>query len=150
MCTYTKLLNRNSVLIKSQFLTSIIWRGKRLYAENFFLELLFLLKQNSVFYHFDVFYYSFLNLRPMLTLQLVKVGSTSVGAPSPISERKRRLKAIRFMLLSVKAELGYISLKNLINLIMLIYLGKANLASQRKFDLYAEGINNLFYVYKIK
>jgi len=136
----------SSYAIKSHFLNSLIWRGHKLTAELFVHNLLFRLKKISKFNQFDMFYYSTLNLRPLISLRPVRVGSVVFRVPSPTSEHRRRLYAIKFILSSAKDSRGSVTLDRIVSLLQAVYFASKNQASDRKFLLYKEALDNLVFV----
>lgn len=139
-----------SYAIKGHLLNSLIWRGRKLNAENFIHNLLFKLKQTGNFYQFDIFYYSMLNLRPMISLRPVKVGSVVFRVAAPASEHRRRLYAIKFLLVSAKDTRGLISLDRVSDLLRLVYFASKNAASERKFMLYKEALDNRLFMRRLR
>lgn len=140
----------NSYAIKSHFLNSLIWRGRKLTAEVFIHELLFRLKKSADFYQFDMFYYSTLNLRPLIALKPLKVGSLVFEVPAPASDHRRRLYAIKFILMSAKDSRGLVSLDRVVTLLQSVYFASKNPASDRKFLLYKEALDNRLFIRKLR
>lgn len=136
--------------IKNHFICSIIWRGKKLTAENFFISILFYLKATTELCPIDVFYYSLLSLRPLVFLRPTKVGSTTYRTPAPISDHHRRLYAIKFLLQSSRDSRGLITIERVGGLLNSIYLAEKNTASEKKFSLYKEALDNRSFIRFIK
>lgn len=140
----------NPLLIKSHFLNSLIWRGKKLTAEKFFHNIIFSLKSTTVYNQFDIFYYSMLNLRPMISLRPVKVGSVVYKTPAPLSDHRRRLYSIKFLLSSSRDSRGSITSERIVSLLESVYFGTKNSASDKKFALYREGLGNRLFIRKLR
>lgn len=133
---------KNFRAIKNHFINSLIWRGKKLTAENFFVSVLLGLKRLNELNSLDVFYYSILSLRPLVFLRPVKVGSVTYRTPSPISPHYRRLYAIKFLLHSSKDSRGLITVERVSSTLNAIYFAEKNAAIEKKFTLYKEAIDN--------
>ena len=104
----------------------------------------------SPFSPFDVFYYSMLNLRPLVFLRPVRVGSVFYKTPAPITDHKRRLLALKFIFQSVKDSRGSITIERVATILNSIYFAIKNPASDRKFALYREAMDNRSFAYKIR
>lgn len=141
---------QNFRLIKNHFINSVIWRGKKITAENFFVSILFYLKHNTKLNPIDVFYYSLLSLRPLVFLRPTRVGSITYRIPAPISAHNRRLYAIKFLLHSARDSRSLVTVDRIGSLLNSIYLAEKNAASEKKFTLYKEAIDNRSFVYRIK
>ena len=89
-----------------------------------------------------MFYYGLLNLRPLVFLRPIKVGSVTYRTPAPISDHQRRLYALKFLFLSAKDSRGLVKSNRVAALLNSIYLAERNLAMDRKFALYKEAIDN--------
>lgn len=141
---------RNYRSIKNHFINSIIWRGSKLTAENFYVSVLFRLKTITDLNPTDVFYYSLLSLRPLVFLRPTRVGSVTYKTPAPISAHNRRLYAIKFLLQSSRDSRGLITVDRVSFLLNTIYLAEKNAASDKKFSLYKEAIDNRSFIRFIK
>lgn len=141
---------RNYRSIKNHFINSLIWRGKKLAAENFFASVLFSLKSITSSCPIDVFYYSLLSLRPLVFLRPTRVGSVLYRTPAPISPHHRRSYAIKFLLQSSKDSRNLITVERVGNLLNSIYLSEKNVASEKKFSLYKEAMSNRSFIRFIK
>jgi len=141
---------KSSKAIKTHFLNSLIWRGRKVTAENFFNLILMNLKKMSAVNSMDVFYFSTLNLRPLVFLMPVKVGSMTYRTPAPISNHKRRLYAIKFLLQSAKDSRGSVTVERISVLLNSIYFANKNAASDKKFALYKEAMDNRSFVRKLR
>jgi ribosomal protein S7 len=97
-----------------------------------------------------MFYYSILNLRPLISLKPVKVGSVVFKVPAPASDHRRRLYAIKFIIMSARDTRGLISLDRVLSLLQSVYFATKNSASERKFLLYKEALDNRLFIRKLK
>lgn len=141
---------RNYRLIKNHFINSLIWRGGKITAENFFVTILFYLKNSTELNALDIFYYSILSLRPLVFLRPVKVGSVTYKTPAPISDHHRRLYAIKFLLQSSRDSRGLITVERVSAILNSIYLAERNAASEKKFSLYREAMENRSFIRFVK
>jgi len=132
--------------IKSHFINSLIWRGRKLTAERFFSTLLMSLKNKTSIAPLDVFYYSMLSLRPLVFLRPVRVGSVFYKVPAPITEHRRRLYAIKFVLQSAQDSRGLITLDRVQHLLHSIYTATKNAAFDKKIIVYREALENRSFI----
>ena len=132
--------------LKNHFLNSLIWRGRKITAENFFTSILLELKSLIDLDAFEVFYFSTLSLRPFVFLRPVKVGSVNYRVPAPISMHKRRLYAVKFILQAAKDSRGLLTTTRISSILSDIYLGNKNLASDKKYNLYLEATSNVSFI----
>lgn len=98
----------------------------------------------------DIFYYSILSLRPLVFLRPVKVGSVTYKTPAPISDHHRRLYAIKFLLQSSRDSRGLITVERVSAILNSIYLAERNAASEKKFSLYREAMENRSFIRFVK
>lgn len=90
----------------------------------------------------EIFYYSLLSLRPLVFLRPVRVGSVTYRTPSPISPHHRRLYAIKFLLHSARDSRGLVTVERVASSINAIYFAERNSATEKKFSLYKEAMEN--------
>lgn len=136
--------------IKNHFLNSLIWRGRKISAEKFFTSILLHLKLQNDVSPFEVFYYSSLNLRPLVFLRPVKVGSVAYRVPAPITNHKRRLYAIKFILQTVRDSRGSITVERIVNVLLSIYNANKNAAFDKKIALYEEAMDNRSFIRNLR
>lgn len=141
---------KNFRAIKNHFINSLIWRGKKLTAENFFVSVLVELKSLNVLKPMDIFYFSILSLRPLVFLRPTKVGSVTYKTPSPISPHHRRLYAIKFLLQSAKDSRGLVTIGRIASTLNSIYMAEKNSAVEKKFNLYKEAMDNRSFIRLLK
>jgi len=91
-----------------------------------------------------------LNLRPLVFLRPIRVGSVTYRVPAPINDHHRRLYAIKFILQSARDTRGSVTLDRVYSLIYSIYAGNKNSASDKKFNLYKEAMDNRSFVRKLR
>lgn len=133
---------KNYRAIKTHFINSLIWRGCKVTAENFFVSILFSLKAVNSSSPIEVFYYSILSLRPLVSLRLVKVGSVTYRTPAPISTHHRRFYAIKFLLHSSKDSRGLVTVQRITDTLNRIFFSEKNAATDKKMAVYREAIAN--------
>lgn len=136
--------------IKSHFINSLIWRGRKLTAERFFFSLLAALKTNSAVAPLEIFYYSMLSLRPLVFLRPVRVGSIFYKVPAPITEHRRRLYAIKFVLQSAEDSRGLITLERVHSLLKSIYSANKNPAFDKKIAVYRDALDNRSFIKRLR
>ena len=119
-------------------------------AEKLVHSILFTLKQNHLFYQFDIFYYSLLRLRPLVLLRPVKVGASIFPVPAPISDHKRRLYAIKFVLSSSKNSRGSVDVGKIAPLLFATYTATKNAALDKKLNVYRDAIDNRMFIRNLK
>ncbi len=140
----------NARSIKNHFLNSLIKCGRKLSAEKFLAAVLVQLKARSDLSPYDIFYYSTLNLRPLVFLRPLKVGSTVYRTPAPITNHKRRLYAIAFILSAVKDSRGSITVDRMQDLFMSVYNATKNVAFEKKASMYEEAMSNRSFIRRLK
>ena len=136
--------------IKNHFLNSLIWRGRKISAEKFFTSVLVQLKLQNDANPFDVFYYSTLNLRPLVFLRPIKVGSVTYRVPAPITNHNRRLYAIKFILQTVRDSMGSITVERVSSILLSIYTASKNAAFDKKIALYEEAMDNRSFIRNLR
>lgn len=119
-------------------------------AEKFFTSIIVYLKATDPSNAFNIFYFSLHNLRPLVFLRPVKVGSTFYKTPAPIDRHHRRLFAIKFIFQAARDNKGKITVKKMGDLILSIYSGEKNLATEKKFEFYREAFSNRSFIRFIK
>jgi len=136
--------------IKEHFINSLIWRGRKVAAEYFLTNTLMRLKKLNEVAPFDVFYYSSLNLRPLVFLRPVRVGSVIYRVPGPISGHRQRLYAIKFILQAIKDSRDSITVERLALLLTSIYRASKNVAVEKKMAIYREAADNRSFIRYLK
>lgn len=136
--------------IKSHFINSLIWRGRKLTAEKFFLILLRSLKSNTLGEPLEIFYYSTLSLRPLVFLRPVRIGSVYYKVPAPITEHRRRLYAVKFIVKAAEDSRGLITLERVHSLICSIYAANKNAAFDKKIAVYRDALDNRSFIKKLR
>lgn len=91
-----------------------------------------------------------LNLRPLVFLRPVRAGSTWYKTPAPITDHKRRLFAIKFILQAARDSRGSITIERVAALLNDIYMANKNAASEKKFALYKEAMENRGFIRYMK
>lgn len=142
--------SKNAYAIKKYFVQNLIWKGKKITAEYYLHQLLYNFKINKKFHSFDVLYFSLLDLRPLISLKSVKLGSVIFKVPAPISEHRRQLFSIKSILISAKDSRGKIKINKLTDLMLSLFTGTKNLANSKKINLYREAIDNSMFVRYLK
>lgn len=99
---------------------------------------------------FDIFYYSSLNLRPLVFLRPIKVGSVTYRVPAPITNHNRRLYAIKFILQTVRDSRGSITVERISSILLSIYNASKNAAFDKKIALYEEAMDNRSFIRNLR
>jgi ribosomal protein S7 len=136
--------------VKNHFICSLIWRGRKVAAENFFTSTLMHLKKLNVCRPLNIFYYALLSLRPLVFLRPLKRGSVTYRVPVPISVHRRRLYAIKFVFQAVKDARGSITVDRISTLLNVIYNSGKNPASDKKIALYREALSNRSFIRRLR
>lgn len=119
-------------------------------AEKFFTAILVQLKLQGDVSPFEIFYYSALNLRPLVFLRPIKVGSVTYRVPAPITNHKRRLYAIKFILQTVRDSRGSITVERVSSILFSIYNASKNAAFDKKIALYSEAMDNRSFIRNLR
>jgi len=131
------------------FFQSMIWRGRKLWAYNFMLNLKYELKLKENFEFHISFLFSLLNITPHIILSYLKIGGAKQGVPLAISWKKKITYAIKWMRIALKNKHKKIKLKFLLEeLIMSIY--NKGLTFNQKKRTYIEGFSNRFLLKRFK
>jgi ribosomal protein S7 len=127
----------------------MIWRGRKLWAYNFMLNLKYELKLKENFEFHISFLFSLLNITPHIILSYLKIGGAKQGVPLAISWKKKITYAIKWMRIALKNKHKKIKLKFLLEeLIMSIY--NKGLTFNQKKRTYIEGFSNRFLLKRFK
>lgn len=140
---------------KQFFLNSLVKQGKKIRAEFWIHSLLFALKRHMRINmsHFNILYYTFVRLRPLVSLRRVKLGRTLYQLPLWINRRKRNAYAIRVLLRASRvSEKGTkrISLEKVLELLLLNLLKKENSAFQQRVALHKEVHDSMAFSHFLK
>jgi len=104
------------------FFGSLIFRGRKLWAFKFFLDLKFELKQCEGVEPFWVFLIAMMKITPELLLFPKKLGGIIHWVPLPIGERKQYTFAVKWVIKLLRDKYKSITLKNITEtLIQAIY-----------------------------
>lgn len=128
---------------KMLFINSLIKQGKKIRAEFWIHSLLYALKKHMRINmsQYNVIYYTFVRLRPLVTLRKLKLGRTLYHLPMWISRRKKNASAVRLLLKSSRiSDKGTrrISMVKVLELVLQNLLKKDNIAFQQRIILHKE------------
>ena len=89
--TYFELLPFLFYKYQRLFFGSLIWRGRKIWAYNFLLNLKYKLKlKENIEFHI-IFIFSLLKITPHIILSYLKIGGVKQGVPLAISWKKKWL-----------------------------------------------------------
>jgi ribosomal protein S7 len=123
------------------FFGSLIVRGRKLWAFNFFIKLHLELKKREQIEPYWVFLVGIMKITPELMLFPLKLGGVVQGVPLPITERKQYTFAVKWIIKLLKDKLGKFSLKTVSDVIIDAIYNKG-LSIERKLSIYEIGSKN--------
>lgn len=116
-----------------------------------FHDIFFKLKMKLLLVNqFEIFYFSIIYLRPLVSLKPFKRGRTTYYAPYTIHEQRKRMVAIKWLLSSSKSSDGALDLSKLVDLLVANFLVKRNAALDKKQALYREALSNRPFIKYLK
>lgn len=138
-----KFVSSDIRFFKILFINSLVKQGKKIRAEFWVHSLLYALKRHMRINmsHYNILYYTFIRLRPLVTLRKVKLGRTLYQLPMWINRRKQNAFAIRVLLKAARmSDKGTrrISMEKLLELFLLNFLKKDNPAIQYRIALHKD------------
>jgi ribosomal protein S7 len=140
----------SAYLLKAHFTYSLISRGRKLRAEYFLHEVLYILKNAGRAYQFEVFFLSLMRLRPLVLLKPLKMGAITYKVAAPISQHRKRLFAVKALLDSSKNKKNIINPQKVAELLLATYFSKKNVALEKKAIVYSEAIENRLFIRYLK
>lgn len=140
---------------KQFFLNSMIKEGKKIRAEYWMHGLLFALKRHMRINmsHYNILYYTFVRLRPLVSLRKLKLGRTMYQLPLWINKKKRNAYAIRVLLKASRvSEKGTrrISFEKVLELLLLNLLKKENTAYKYRITLHKDVHDSMAFSHFLK
>lgn len=117
------------------FFRSLIFRGRKLWAFNFFVDLKFQLKCRELVDPFWIFLISLMKITPDLMLFPLKLGGVLQGVPLPITERKQYTFAVKWTIKLLRDKYRSINITNLVDILVMAIYGKG-LAIEKKMSVY--------------
>lgn len=131
------------------FFSSMIWRGRKLWAYNFMLKLKHGLKlKENIEFHI-IFIFSLLNITPHIILSYLKIGGVNQGVPLVISWKKKITYATKWIKMALIDKYKKVKLKHLLEEITLSIYDKG-LGVKKKKRTYIEGFSNRFLLKRFK
>lgn len=123
------------------FLGSLIFNGKKLKAFNNFLKIKQGLKLKELFDPYIIFLVSMMKVTPDINFLFLKLGGASIGVPMPISERKKVMFGIKWVLKLLKDKHKVLSIPLIVDLLVSTLYDKG-IALEKKQNIYKLGSQN--------
>jgi len=145
---YNSIFNKNEKFLKKYeyysylwyryhrlFFKSLIFKGRKLWAFNFFINLKYELKLQEKIDPFWTFIIALMKITPEVMLFPKKLGGVIHWVPLPIGERKKYTFAVRWVIKLVRDKNRIITIKNLTeSLISAIY--NRGISIEKKLSVY--------------
>jgi hypothetical protein len=116
------------------FFQSLVFRGRKIFAFNFFLKVKELLKHRE---HFDVFFIvlaAFTRITPCIVLLALKRGGRIHWMPSFITEIKKLIYTVKWVVKLLKDEKRIVTVTSVVDLLVsAIYFGGPAFVHKRAF-----------------
>lgn len=117
------------------FFHSLIFRGRKLWAFNFFVQLKYELKKRENVDPFWILLIALSNITPDLILYPLKLGGVIQRVPLPISERKQFTFAVKWVIKLLKDKYKSVTINNLADTLISAVYGKG-LSIEKKMSVY--------------
>jgi ribosomal protein S7 len=127
------------------FFRSLIFRGRKIWAFNFFVNLKFELKKRERIDPFWVLLVSLLKITPDFILLPRKLGGTTKYVGLPIIEKKRYRFAINFVIKSIRDKDMVIKIKTISDVLLSALQGQG-LAIDKKMSIYNTALQNRYLI----
>lgn len=147
--TYFDLLPFLFYKYQRLFFGSLIWRGRKIWAYNFLLNLKHKLKLKENMEFHIIFIFSLLKITPHIILSYLKIGGVKQGVPLAISWKKKMTYAIKWIRMSLRNKYKRIKLKDMIEELSLALYDKG-LGCRKRKKTYLEGYSNRFLLKRFK
>lgn len=123
------------------FFGSLIVRGRKLWAFNFFILLKLELKKREQLEPYWVFLVGIMKITPDFLLFPLKLGGVVQGVPLPITERKQYTFGVKWVIKLLKDKLGKFSVSTIADILIEAIYNKG-LGIERKLSIYEIGSKN--------
>lgn len=114
------------------FFGSLIWRGRKLWAFNFFLKIKTQLKLKEYIEPNYLFFLSLIKISPNVLIFPYKIGGKLQGVPLPISWYKKLIFGTKWVIKLLKDKYKKINLFNIIEIIISAIYNKGLSIKKRK------------------
>lgn len=133
----------------SCFLGSLIFRGKKIWAFNFFNRLKYQLKLKENIEPNVVFFLAMLKITPNVLLFPLKIGGKLEKVPMPISWKKKVIFATKWVIKLLKEKSKKITLDNVTDILISAIYNKG-IGFQKKQSYNQIGFNNRYLIKRFK
>lgn len=127
------------------FIGSLIKRGRKLWAFNFYLKFKSELKKLEKFDPNIIFLFSLLKITPTILLCPYKIGGKNEGIPLPISINKKMTFVAKWTISLLRKNNKRLKIKDLIKIMIDSIYNKGS-GYKSKIEYYNEGIKNKFLI----
>lgn len=117
------------------FSHSLIFRGRKLWAFNFFVRLKYELKKREKVDPYWILFIALSNITPDLILYPLKLGGVLQKVPLPISERKQFTFAVKWVIKLLRDKYKSVTIKNLADTLISAVYGKG-LSIEKKISVH--------------
>lgn len=122
------------------FFHSLIFKGNKLWAFNFFILIKYELKKREMVDPFWVFLVSIMKITPEFILLPLKLGGTTQFVPLPISEKKQYTFAIKFVIKLIRDRFRKLSVSSICDALVLSIYNKG-ISIEKKTSLYQTALS---------
>lgn len=137
--------NYNLFRYQRIFFGSLIFRGRKIWAYNFFIKVKYGLKIKENIDPNILFLYSLLKITPCILLLPLKIGGKVQGVPLPISWKKRLTYSTKWVIKLLKEKNKRVKLEDVVEVLILALYNKG-LSFEKKINTYKEGRANRFLI----
>jgi ribosomal protein S7 len=123
------------------FLGSLIFRGRKLWAFNFFCNLKFEFKKREAVDPFWIFLIGLMKITPEVLLIPRKIGGKIQGVPLPISERKQYTFSVKWVIKLIRDKHKLITLNNIAETIIQAIYDKGDSYEKKRSIYFTSNIN---------
>jgi ribosomal protein S7 len=129
------------------FFGSLVFRGRKLWAYNFLLNLKFILKKKTNIAPNFIFLLSLLKICPLLMLAPFYVGGKKEGVPIPIRLNKQLTFTTKWIIKLLRDKNKRLKLKDVANVLILSHINKGE-SYKKKIKSYNMSIYNRYLIFR--
>jgi len=127
------------------FFGSLIWRGRKLWAFNFFVKIKYNLKLKERLESNILFLFSLLKITPNILLFPYKMGGRIEGVPLPISWKKKLTYSTKWIIKLLKDKHHKVKLNDVVD-VMISAIYNGGMSFKHKMLKYNECVANRFLI----